>query len=186
MSAPAPAAMNSTSSSPDGGARVVAPALARRMAAFLCEGVLCFGIVVSVAGIYYVLAHQDSGIEKRSGLLASCFVALGCYFTYLWTRGGQTLAQKTWHLRVVTSTGAPLAPRRALARYFAAWVWLLPPLALASLLDVRSPGFDFSLLIVWILAYAFSALLHPRRQFWHDALCGTAIVTSRPLAPLPQ
>ncbi len=168
------------------GSRIVAPPLLRRMAAFLYEGVLCFGIVVSVAGIYYVLAHQTSGIEKRSGLLASCFVALGFYFVYLWTRSGQTLAQKTWHLRVVSTTGAPVSPKRAMARYLAAWVWFLPPLALASLLDVRSPSFDFTLLIVWIVAYALSAQLHPRRQFWHDVLCGTALADARPSTPLPQ
>jgi len=47
-------------------------------------------------------------------------VVLGVYFIGLWTRAGQTLAMKTWHLRVLTNTGAPLSPRRALARYLAA------------------------------------------------------------------
>ena len=189
MSGPTPAAVPSSSTAsgaaPRGGL-VVAPPLLRRMAAFLYEGVLCFGILVSVTGIYFVLAHQTSAIEKRPGLLASCFVALGFYFIYLWVRSGQTLAQKTWHLRVVTAAGAPLTPRRAMARYLAAWLWVLPPLALASLLDVRSPSFDFTLLVAWIAAYALSARLHPRRQFWHDALCGTALADARPSKPLPQ
>ncbi len=188
VSGPNPAAV--PSSPPAFGGRagdtlVIAPSLFRRMAAFLYEGVLCFGILVSVTGIYFVLAHQTSAIEKRPGLLASCFVALGFYFIYLWVRSGQTLAQKTWHLRVVTADGAPLSPRRAMARYLAAWLWFLPPLALAGLLDVRSPSFDFSLLVGWIAVYALSARLHPRRQFWHDALCGTALVDVRPARPLP-
>jgi uncharacterized RDD family membrane protein YckC len=40
--------------------------------------------------------------------------------------------------------------------------------------------------VVWIVAYALSALLHPRRQFWHDALCDTAVVDAPPSSPLPQ
>ena len=36
--------------------------------------------------------------------------------------------------------------------------------------------------VAWIALYAVSALLHPRRQFWHDALCGTAVVDAPPVA----
>jgi hypothetical protein len=32
-----------------------------------------------------------------------------------------------------------------------------------------------------VIVYAASALLHPRRQFWHDALCDTAIVDAPPI-----
>ena len=33
---------------------------------------------------------------------------------------------------------------------------------------------------VGVIAYALLALLHPQRQFWHDALCGTRLVDARP------
>jgi len=166
--------------------RVAAPPLVRRMAAFLYEGVLLFGVLGVTALVYGVLAHQTSGIEKRTGLIAVCFLVLGVYFIGLWTRAGQTLAMKTWHLRITAADGAPLAPYRALARYLAAYVWFLPPLALASALRLPSAWAIFGLVAGWIVLYALAALLHPRRQFWHDALCGTAIGTARPLAPLPQ
>ncbi|MET0381892.1 MAG: RDD family protein [Burkholderiaceae bacterium] len=180
------AAVPSARAAPDPRVRPFAASLVRRMAAFLYEGVLCFGIVVAVALAYDVAVHQTSGIEHRGGLIASCFVALGIYFIYLWVRSGQTLAQKTWHLRVVATDGASLSPRRALARYLAAWLWFLPPLALAGALDIRSAAFDFGLLGAWVAAYALSARLHPRHQFWHDALCGTALVDARPAAPMPH
>ncbi|HEY8975752.1 MAG TPA: hypothetical protein VIN75_16145, partial [Burkholderiaceae bacterium] len=77
-------------------------------------------------------------------------------------------------------------PRRALARYLASYAWFLPPLALAAALKLPSAWAIFGLVAGWIVLYALAALLHPRRQFWHDALCGTAIVTARPCAPLPQ
>jgi len=165
--------------------RLVAAPLVRRMAAFMYEGVLLFGVLAFTGLVYGVLAHQTSGIEKRSGLIAVCFVVLGLYFVGLWTRAGQTLAMKTWHLRVLTDRGRPLTARRALGRYLAAYVWFLPPLALAGALKPPSAWAIFGLVAGWVLVYALSARLHPRRQFWHDALCGTAVVDARPAAPLP-
>ncbi len=185
MSAPDAAAPAATDPAPSP-TRLVAAPLVRRMAAFLYEGVLLFGVLAFAALVYGVAVHQTSGIEKRTGLIAVCFVVLGVYFIGLWTQAGQTLAMKTWHLRVLTDRGLPLSPRRALARYLASWIWFLPPLALASALRLPSAAAIFGLLAGWIAVYALSALLHPRRQFWHDALCDTAIVGYRPTKPLPQ
>jgi uncharacterized RDD family membrane protein YckC len=185
MSAGSPAAPGVDPGSP-ADSRLVAAPLVRRMAAFLYEGVLLFGVLAVAALVYGVAVHQTSGIEKRSGLIAVCFLVLGLYFIGLWTRAGQTLAMKTWHLRVLTDRGLPLTPRRALARYLASWVWFLPPLALAGALKIPSAAANFGLIAAWVVVYALSSRLQPRRQFWHDALCDTAIVTARPLAPLPQ
>ena len=183
-----PSARGATGSDPasPGDESLVAAPLVRRMAAFLYEGVLLFGVLAVAGTVYGVAVHQTSGIEKRTGLMAVCFVVLGLYFILLWTRAGQTLPMKTWHLRLVTDRGLPLTPRRALARYLAAWIWFVPPLALASSLHLPGAWGIFGVLAGWIVLYALSALLHPSRQFWHDWLCDTAIVTARPLAPLPQ
>ena len=162
---------------------LVAAPLLRRMAAFMYEGVLLFGVLAFAALVYGVLVHQTSGIEKRSGLIAVCFLVLGVYFVGLWTRAGQTLAMKTWHLRLLTDRGLPMSPRRALARYLASYIWFVPALALAGSLHLPNAWAIFGLLAAWIALYALSALLHPRRQFWHDALCDTAIVYERPAPP---
>jgi len=166
--------------------RVAAPPLVRRMAAFLYEGVLLFGVLGVTALVYGVIAHQTSGIEKRTGLIAVCFLVLGAYFIGLWTRAGQTLAMKTWHLRIGAADGTPISPYRALARYLASYVWFLPPLTLANALKLPDAWAIFGVVAAWVVLWALAALLHPRRQFWHDALCGTAIAPSRPLAPLPE
>jgi len=166
--------------------RLTAAPLVRRMAAFLYEGVLLFGVTFATGLVFAVAMHQTSGMKLRSPLIAVEFVAIGLYFIVLWVRSGQTLPMKTWHLRLLTDGGAPVSPRRALARYLASYAWFLPPLALASALRLPNAWAIFGLVAGWIVLYAASALLHPRRQFWHDALCGTAIVTARPVAPLPQ
>ena len=159
--------------------------LLRRMAAFLYEGVLLFGVTFGTGLVFAVATHQNNAMKLRSALIAVEFVVVGLYFVVLWARSGQTLPMRTWHLRLLTDDGAPVSPRRALARYLASYAWFLPPLALAGALKLPSAWAVFGLVAGWIALYALAALLHPRRQFWHDALCGTAIVTARPLAPLP-
>jgi len=184
MSEPAAAAAPGTAAA--GEERLVAAPLVRRMAAFLYEGVLLFGVLAVAGLVYAVLVHQTSGIEHRTGLMATCFAVLGVYFIGLWNQAGQTLAMKTWHLRLLTDRGLPLSPRRALARYVASYVWFLPPLLLAGALHLPSAGAIFGVVGAWIVLYALASRLHPRGQFWHDALCGTAIVSIRAARPLPQ
>ena len=179
----APAAIEGAAAPAD--ARI-APSLVRRMAAFLYEGVLLFGVLFAAGLAYGILMRQTNAMHHRTGLIATCFVVLGLYFVGLWTRSGQTLAMKTWHLRLVAEDGAPLSARRAVARYLAAWIWFVPSLLLASTLGHQGATTDFAIVAGWIVLYALAARLHPRRQFWHDALCGTAIVDLRPTAPLPQ
>jgi uncharacterized RDD family membrane protein YckC len=166
--------------------RLAAAPLLRRMAAFLYEGVLLFGVTFATGLVFAVALHQNNAMKLRSSLIGVEFVVVGLYFIVLWVRSGQTLPMKTWHLRLLTDDGAPVSPRRALARYLASYAWFLPPLALAGALKLPSAWAIFGLVAGWIVLYALAALLHPRRQFWHDALCGTAIVTARPSVPLPQ
>ncbi len=183
----APAAVDASPADPaDAGRSLVAPPLVRRMASFLYEGVLLFGVLFATGLVYGILVRQTNGLQNRTGLIATCFVVLGLYFVGLWTRSGQTLAMKTWHLRLVADDGAPLSARRALARYLAAWIWFVPSLLLAGSLAHPSVTTDSLIPIAWVLLYALSSRLHPRRQFWHDALCGTAIVGARATRPLPE
>ena len=184
MSTPTAAAGSMPASAP--GARPVAAPLVRRMAAFMYEGVLLFGVTFATGLVFAVAAHQDNGLKLRTALIAVEFLVVGFYFVGLWLRSGQTLAMKTWHLRLLTDAGLPLSPRRALARYLASYVWFLPPLALAAALHLPSAWAICGLVVGWIVAYALSSLLNPRRQFWHDWLCDTAVVTALPAAPLPQ
>ena len=105
---------------------------------------------------------------------------LGIYFVWFWSHGGQTVAMQTWHIRLVDRNGRPVSQRRALARYLLAWLWFVPALALAHAWGLGSAGAIFGLLSAGVLVYALLAQLHPQRQFWHDALCGTRLVTWRP------
>ena len=186
MSEPSAATAAGSDASRCAASRLAAAPLVRRMAAFMYEGVLLFGVLFATDLVFAVTLHQDSGMKLRTPLLGVMFVVVGLYFIGLWVRSGQTLAMKTWHLRLLGDRGRPITPRRALVRYLASYVWFLPPLALANVLRLPNPWAITGMVVGWIVLYALSALLNPRRQFWHDLMCDTAIVTSRPTGPLPQ
>lgn len=151
-----------------------APPLARRMACWLYEGVLLFGVVFIPAYLFSSLSQSRHGLEHRHAHQAFLFVVLGIYFTWFWSRG-QTLALKTWRISVVDTKGARISQARALLRYLLAWLWFLPPLALAWLISA-GPLTAVALLILWIPAWAASSVLRRDRQYWHDAWAGTRLV----------
>ena len=53
----------------------------------------------------------------------------------------------------------------------------------AWLAGLHSLGAISALLVAGVLTYAALARLHPRRQFLHDVVCGTQLVTWRPVRP---
>lgn len=158
------------------------PGLARRLACFVYEGVLLFGVVMIAGYLYSSLTQQRHALQGQLGLQLFLFVVLGIYFVGFWSRGGQTVAMRTWHIRLVTAAGAPVSQPRALARYLLAWIWFVPALAAAALAGLNSAGAIFGLLTAGVLAYALLAKMHPERQFWHDVVCGTRLIDWRPAA----
>jgi len=157
------------------------PGLWRRMACWLYEGMLLFGVVFIAGYLFSTLTQTRNAMDNRTALQAFLFVALSAYFVIFWTRG-QTLAMKTWHIRVVDAQGVLISRRRALLRYALSWVWVLPPLALAwaAALPV---GAQVLVFLLWVTAWAGSSGLAPQRQFWHDILAGTRLVHYRPPEP---
>ena len=164
--------------------RLPASGMARRMACFVYEGVLLFGVLMTAGLLYAGLTDQRNAILGRHGLQAFLFVVLGVYFTWFWSHGGQTVAMKAWRIRLVCADGAPVSPYRALARYLLGWLWFVPALLSLWLGGAASSGPIFAALGFGIVAYAALAWLHPDRQFWHDVACGTRLVTWQPVAPL--
>lgn len=156
------------------------PGLARRFAALLYEGVLLFGVMFFACFVYVVLTRQKDALFGLPGYVFA-FVVPALYFVTFWTRSGQTLALKTWRLRVVDAHGQALSKGRAFARYVLAWLWVLPGLSLWEF-GVRGWALAGALL-GWMLIYGALARLLPQRQFLHDALCGSRVITQHPLRP---
>ena len=91
------------------GAPVVGPVpgLARRIACFVYEGVLLFGVLMIAGYLYSTLTQQRHALSGLHGLQAFLFLVLGIYFVWFWSRGGQTVAMRTWHIRLDIHASKP-------------------------------------------------------------------------------
>ena len=154
-----------------------APSLKRRLACFVYEGVLLFGVLMIAGYLFSSLTQQRHALTGRHGLQAFLFLVLGIYFVWFWSHGGQTVAMKAWHIRLVDREGRAVSQTRALGRYLLSWLWFLPALGVVSAWGVHDVGTIFAVLITGVLAYAVMSRIHPSRQFIHDAICGTCLVS---------
>jgi uncharacterized RDD family membrane protein YckC len=112
------------------------------------EALLLFAVGFFAAWLFFfVSGGKDATAGLRYALQLFIFSVFAAYFLWCWLRGGQTLAMKAWHIRLVDVT-----PAKALLR-----------LVLATLLLPAS--------IVW-------ALFDRERQFLHDRLAGTRLVSA--------
>jgi uncharacterized RDD family membrane protein YckC len=144
---------------PTGGLR--APAFLRRVASGIYDLLLITALVL-VATFPFLAIFGDSTHGWRRHLLQLYVHAVaGAYFVGFWTRG-QTLAMKTWRIRVVRADGGALNRARAVHRY------------VLSLLSFFALGLGF----LW-------ALFDRDRQFLHDRLAGTAMVDAAPSGAPP-
>ena len=153
---------------------LTAPPLMLRMACWLYEGMLLFGVVFISGYLFSTLSQTRNALDNRHPLQAFVFVIFGIYFTWFWSKG-QTLAMKTWGIRMVDIAGKPLTQPRALRRYLLSWLWLLPPLAAMAPFGL-SAGESFVVVAGWVCVWAILSRFHPQQQFWHDAWAGTRLV----------
>jgi uncharacterized RDD family membrane protein YckC len=109
-------------------------------------------VFLSVLLFLLVLGTASSG-WLRPLLQLWLLCVLGLYFGYCWVKSGQTLAMKTWRIRVERTDGRLMAPRHAALRFVLA-CWAIAPLGLG---------------LLW-------ALFDREGRFLHDRLAGTRIV----------
>ena len=155
-------------------AELTTPAIARRLACWLYEGMLLFGVVFIAGYLFGTLTQTRHALDNRHGLQGFLFVVISAYFVEFWSRG-PTLAMKTWNIRICNANGAPVSRQRAMLRYLLSWVWILPPL-FVSWAGALPAGAIALVFLVWLLAWAGSSFLAPGRQFWHDIAAGTRLV----------
>ncbi|MEO0318526.1 MAG: hypothetical protein RL404_2203 [Pseudomonadota bacterium] len=174
-SAPSPVPATTDAAGTDAHAKGRSAPLKNRLLCMVYEAMLLFGVLFIATWLFSTLLQQRHALYLRDALQDWLFVVLGAYFCWFWTHGGQTLAMKTWRIRVITRDGNPVRWRRALLRYVFAWGWFLPGLALARAIGAQGwmllllPALNFAL---WALA----ALLDRDRQFPHDRVAGTRVV----------
>lgn len=118
----------------------------------LYESMLLLAVVFLAGFIFVGLTHgAPTGWVKLAFQLYLVGV-VAAYFIWFWLHGGQTLAMKTWHLRLVGIDGQPVVMRQAALRFL-----------------VAVPGVLSGASVLW-------ALFDRDRQFLHDRLAKTKII----------
>lgn len=118
----------------------------------LYESLLLVAVLFLAGFLFVGLTHGSTTQLVRAAFQIYLLCVVAAYFIWFWLHGGQTLAMKTWHLRLVSADGSPLTLRRAVLRF-----------ALAL------PGVLLGVGILW-------ALFDHERQFLHDRLARTKII----------
>ncbi len=133
------------------------PGLARRAACLIYDALLITAVVfIATFPALAVLGDATTGF-RRHLLQAWVLAVVGAYLAWFWSRGGQTLAMKTWRIRLEGESGGPVTPATALRRY---------AFALAGTAFLGA-GF------LW-------AFVDRDRQFLHDRLARTRLASVDP------
>lgn len=172
-------------------ARSAAPAFAprasvsRRAGALVYEMLLLAALVLIVGFLLAPLVSPGAGpahalqLPSSAGRLVSfsgVLVAAGVYCVWSWSDGRRTLPMKTWRLALRCDDGTTLDRRTAAKRYFACWIG--PALAFGAYLVLKPMGQGAH--AAWLIGLNFIwAVVDPERQFLHDRLAGTRIVSAR-------
>lgn len=139
---------------PENATTLMQPAgLKRRVAAMFYESLLLFALLM-VAGFAYVPVFGGiHGPFQKAVFQLYLLGVMMIYFVVFWKRGGQTLAMKTWHIRLVRLDGGPLSAAQCIARFGLAALGLL----------CAGTGF-------------FWVFFDPEGQFLHDRLGKTRLI----------
>ena len=132
----------------------IVPGIFRRLSSMAYEALL----LAAVLAVLFIMPHVligafTSHVASAPLLRAHLLLLLLLYFAWFWCNGGQTLAMKTWKIRLTTRTGQAVRPAVALLRYVLCWLSLI----------LCGAGF------LW-------ALVDPDGQFLHDRLAGTRLI----------
>src|SRR5471032_2955778 len=151
------------------------PSVKRRLISMVYETLLGFAVLFLPFLVFEVAVHSSHTPTLEHMRQALAFLVLGAYFIHQWSRQGQTLAMKTWRIKVVVPGQPHLSLQAAAGRYLLSWMWVLPALIVDSALGLRNWD-ALGVLALGVLAWAATALLDKDRQFLHDRLTGTRLI----------
>lgn len=157
-------------------ASALVPGLLVRLAVMIYEGILLFGVSFIVGYAMLALLHWTYPLTayQRWLLQIALFLAFGAYFVSSWTRTGQTLAMKAWHLRVTDRNGRRVSLRTAILRYLLAWTLFFPALLVIAFFQTHA-AWDAVVLALGVIAMLSVGHLSPDRQLLHDRWLGTRV-----------
>lgn len=131
------------------------PSIRRRLASLLYELLLIFALLMVASFAYIPIFGNAEAPFRKAVFQLYLLLVIMVYFLVFWTRNGQTLAMKTWRIKLTDLNGSTIDIPRGILRF-----------------SLAVPG------TLIFGASFFWALFDPQRQFLHDRLAKTRLVRS--------
>ena len=139
------------------------------------EAMLLFGVVFIAGWLFDTLTQSRHALTLRHARQFWLFLVLGAYFIFFWRCSGQTLAMKTWGIKLVAPGFTQVPLTKAIARYLLAWMWFLPAMALDYAFDLK--GWTcIGVIALGMVLWAMTIRFDKDHQFLHDQLVGTRLI----------
>ena len=131
------------------------PGIMRRVFSMLYETLLLLAVMFIAGFLFISITHDTTSTIMKSVFRGYLLLVSAGYFAWFWQHGGQTLAMKTWRMKIISSRGGAITLTQAGLRFSVA------------LFGIMLGGVG----ILW-------AILDRDKQFLHDRLAGTRIITT--------
>ena len=96
------------------------PNIITRMAIGSYELLILIAIWLVCTGIFIALFGDATDGLKRFALQLTIWSVTGIYFVWCWKKSGQTVAMKTWKVKLVSQKSSPLSYNQLVLRYILA------------------------------------------------------------------
>jgi uncharacterized RDD family membrane protein YckC len=153
------------------------PSIKRRVIALVYEAFLLLAVEMFAVAVYLLATGNRHEPAYQHGLKFFLFLVTAAYFVHFWTDSGHTLAMKTWRIKLVMAGYKRVPFRIAAIRYLLAWGWFLPALLVCAALGVKDKAQVAAAIAIGVLAWGSTAFFDKDRQFLHDKLAGTRLIS---------
>ena len=150
--------------------------LLRRLGAVLYDSLLLLAIWM-VIGLLLLPLGEIAGHALIPLQFGANLISAWVFFTWFWTRTGQTLGMQTWNIHLRTNEGGPVNRWRATLRYLVALAQWLTVLLAVHLARQHGAVVTIPATALLLLGIGLTQM-HPNRLMLHDWLSGTVLVRS--------
>lgn len=155
---------------------IATPTLKRRLICLVYDSILIAAVTFFGMFVFTVVFQKMNENFIFYGRQVALFLVAGAYFIHSWTGSGHTLAMKTWRIKIVKLGYKNVPFRSALVRYVLAWGWVFPALAISQAFHLTRPQ-TAAAVGVGMLLWSLTAFLDKDRQFLHDKVAGTRLIS---------
>jgi uncharacterized RDD family membrane protein YckC len=154
------------------------PSIKRRLACLPYEGLILLALLL--ISTFPFAGMKGAALSGNMHAVLQIYLAFiaGGYFLVFWLRSGQTLAMKTWRVKVCSADNHALSRKQAIVKLVISALFYVP--ACVGLVLFFFPARIHPAVTAWLFLPLVATILWARfdadRQFLHDRLSGTRIV----------